>query len=74
MGKVNKRDTVEEIVNLLGGKENISNYTYCVTRLRFNLREEKRADVAAIEKLEGVMGTAVKGGQYQIIMGLAVRE
>lgn len=74
MGKVNKRDTVEKIVDLLGGKENISNYTHCVTRLRFNLREEKRADVTAIEKLEGVMGTAVKGGQYQIIMGLAVGE
>lgn len=74
MSKVNRRDTVEKIVDLLGGKENIVNHTHCVTRLRFNLRDEAKADVAAIEKLEGVMGTTVKGGQYQIIVGLAVKE
>lgn len=35
MSKVNRRDTVEKIVDLLGGKENIVNHTHCVTRLRF---------------------------------------
>lgn len=70
MSKVDRKDTVKKIVDLLGGKENISNYTHCVTRLRFNLREEAKADVAAIEKLEGVMGTAIKGGSIRLLWGL----
>lgn len=59
----------EEILIKIGGEENISGLTHCATRLRFNLKDEGKAQTEALKKVNGVMGVVSKGGQYQVIIG-----
>ena len=59
----------EEILIKIGGEENISGLTHCATRLRFNLKDEGKAQTEALKKVNGVMGVISKGGQYQVIIG-----
>lgn len=63
-----------EVVELLGGKENITHALHCVTRLRFNLKDESKADMNAIKKIKGVVGTAIQNDQYQVIIGPMVGD
>jgi len=60
------------IIELVGGKSNIEFFTHCVTRLRFNLKDQSIADVAEIEKIKGVVGCQWQNNQLQIIIGQAV--
>ena len=71
---MNKKEIAGAIIEALGGKENITNYTHCVTRLRFNLGDEQRADLDRLENIREILGTTIQGGQYQIIMGTAVND
>ncbi|WP_151736902.1 beta-glucoside-specific PTS transporter subunit IIABC [Paenibacillus tengchongensis] len=59
----------KEILKLVGGEENVSQVTHCMTRLRFNLNDNKRADKEALQKTPGVMGVMINGGQFQVIIG-----
>lgn len=59
----------DQIVEKIGGRENISSVTHCVTRLRFILNDKDRADTEAIKALEGVLGVVYGSGQYQVILG-----
>jgi len=68
------KKTAAEIIEKVGGKENISSLTHCVTRLRFTLKDESKADSNAIGKINGVMGTAESAGQFQVIIGPAVED
>lgn len=61
-----------DIISNVGGKENINGLTHCVTRLRFTLVDESKANKSALERLNGVMGVAQSGGQYQVIIGSEV--
>ncbi len=61
--------TAADILKLVGGEENISQVTHCATRLRFNLKDDTKADTEAIKNVKGVMGTTNNGGQYQVIIG-----
>lgn len=63
-----------EILPLVGGRENIESLTNCVTRLRFVLRDESKADDEAVKNVQGVMGVIHQGGQYQVIIGVGVSE
>ena len=54
----------EELLKLIGGKENISAVSHCVTRLRFVLNDQSKADVKRIEKVKGVKGTFTQAGQF----------
>lgn len=65
---------VEQIVKLIGGKDNVISLVHCVTRLRFKLKDEKKANDDAIKQLKGVMGVAHAGGQYQVIIGNNVAD
>ena len=69
-----KKELAAKIVELLGGKENITFATHCITRLRFHLKDEGKVDKVALEQLDGVMGTTVQSGQFQVIIGPAVKE
>lgn len=60
---------VKELLRLIGGKENISAVSHCMTRMRFVLVDEKKSDTKAIEKLPSVKGTFTQAGQYQVIIG-----
>lgn len=59
----------KEIVELVGGSENIISVTHCMTRLRFILNNKDKADTDKIKGLRGVKGALYSTGQYQIILG-----
>lgn len=63
------RDLATCILKNIGGQENIKSITHCVTRLRFVLYDTKKVNKNEIEKLEGIIGTQEKGGQFQVIIG-----
>ena len=63
-----------EIVQRVGGKENIKNVTHCVTRLRFVVKDEKKVDVDGIKKLNGVLDLILSSGQYQVVIGPQVGD
>lgn len=58
-----------EVLELVGGEKNVQAVTHCATRLRFNLKDEKIADIEAIKKINGVFGAVNKGGQFQVVIG-----
>lgn len=57
------------IVELVGGESNVISLAHCVTRLRFKLKDERKANTEAIRKLDGVIKVMQAGGQYQIVIG-----
>ncbi|TWT26045.1 beta-glucoside-specific PTS transporter subunit IIABC [Planomicrobium sp. CPCC 101110] len=62
------RKLAEDIIRLVGGRENVSNVTHCATRLRFNLKDNKKADKEELEKL-AILKVVESGGQYQVVIG-----
>lgn len=68
------KELAQQILKLVGGKENISNFLHCATRLRFNLIDFDKADKEQIEQLPGVWGTNINSGQLQVIIGQTVTE
>ncbi|WP_133013869.1 beta-glucoside-specific PTS transporter subunit IIABC [Clostridium cuniculi] len=59
----------KEIIKNIGGKENISSLTHCVTRLRFYLKDESKANDEVIKKMDGVVTVLKSAGQYQVVIG-----
>ena len=53
----------------VGGEENIVSFTHCATRLRFNLKDDKKANSEKLKNTAGIMGVVNKGGQYQVVIG-----
>ena len=72
MGKY--ENLAKEIVRNVGGKENVSSLTHCITRLRFKLREESLAKDDVIKNMDGVVTVMKSGGQYQVVIGNHVPE
>lgn len=66
---MDKQQLSKEILKLVGGEENIDQVTHCMTRLRFNLNDNKKADKATLKNTPGVMGVMENGGQFQVIIG-----
>ena len=64
----------QALLPLVGGKENISAVTHCVTRMRFVLVDPARAQVDKIEEIACVKGTFTQAGQFQVIIGNDVAE
>ena len=64
----------EELLRLVGGRENIAAVSHCVTRMRFVLTDTSRADVEAIEAMKVVKGCFTQAGQFQVINGNAVSD
>lgn len=64
----------EELLRLVGGKENIAAVSHCVTRMRFVLTDTSKADVEAIEAMKVVKGCFTQAGQFQVIIGNAVAD
>ncbi|MBC1590048.1 PTS system trehalose-specific EIIBC component [Listeria welshimeri] len=57
------------LLELIGGKENISSVTHCATRMRFVLQDPDNADIEAIGEIPAVKGTFTQAGQFQVIIG-----
>lgn len=64
----------KEIIKNVGGYENVNSVIHCMTRLRFKLEDEKRANTEIIKNLEGVITVIQSGGQYQVIIGNHVSD
>lgn len=71
-GNEKNRVIAEKILEHVGGKDNISIATHCMTRLRLNFKDESIPNVEKIQKIPGVLGVIVTGGQMQIIIGQTV--
>lgn len=74
MAKINFDKTGAKIVELAGGAENILSVTNCATRVRLRLADDSKADLEAIQSLDGVMGALFNIGQLQIVIGADVVE
>lgn len=72
--KKNYDELAGRVVELVGGKSNIVNYTHCVTRLRFNVADKSNVQKDVIAKIPGVLGTQWQGDQLQIIIGQNVGD
>lgn len=68
MGEMSYTKLAEDIIRLVGGKDNVSNLSHCATRLRFNLKDNKKADKTELEKL-AILKVVESGGQYQVVIG-----
>lgn len=64
----------KRLLELIGGKENISAVTHCMTRMRFVLVDPQKADIKSIENLKSVKGTFTQAGQFQVIIGNTVSD
>ncbi|GGI78408.1 beta-glucoside-specific PTS transporter subunit IIABC [Pseudarthrobacter scleromae] len=69
MATVDYRSLAGDILQGVGGERNIASATHCATRLRLKLRDDSKADQAAIEKLPGVITVMKAGGQFQVVIG-----
>ena len=65
---------VDQLIQYIGGRENISTVTHCITRLRFVLNDESKIDTAGIESLPMVKANFSTGGQYQVVIGQEVGD
>lgn len=68
----NYDELAKGIVAHVGGEDNVSKH--CVTRLRFVLKDENKADTDYLKKRDGVITVAKAGGQYQVVIGNAVGD
>lgn len=66
--------TAAGVLKGVGGEENVKSLVHCATRLRFILKDEAKADAAALKSTPGVITTAQAGGQYQVVIGNDVPE
>lgn len=64
----------EKVLELIGGKDNISYFGHCMTRLRFNLKDTSIAHIDEIKKIDGVIGAQWSNEQLQIIIGQSVGD
>ena len=63
-----------DIVKNVGGKENVNSLAHCITRLRFKLKDEGKANTDVLKAMDGVVTVVQSGGQYQVVIGQHVGE
>ena len=63
------RKCAEEIVSLIGGRENVAQAAHCATRLRLVIKDNAKIDKKALENVDGVKGMFENSGQLQLIIG-----
>lgn len=67
-------EEAKQILALVGGEKNVNSLVHCVTRLRFELKDDGKADKEALNKLSYVLQVVNSGGQYQVVIGPAVHD
>jgi PTS system beta-glucosides-specific IIC component/PTS system sucrose-specific IIC component len=63
------RKVAEEVIEAIGGKDNVDSAAHCATRLRLVLKDEEKSNKSKVENIDGVKGAFVNSGQFQIIIG-----
>ena len=66
---MNYKETASKILEYVGGKDNVSSVTYCMSRLRITPKDRGMVKDEAVKAMEGIVGTKTVGAQYQIIIG-----
>ncbi|MGQ8883440.1 PTS transporter subunit EIIC [Bacillus paralicheniformis] len=66
---MNYEKLARQIIQEVGGTENINSVIHCVTRLRFKLKDQSLTKTEVIKELPGVMTVVISGGQYQVVIG-----
>ncbi|RMC47314.1 beta-glucoside-specific PTS transporter subunit IIABC [Lactobacillus sp. ESL0228] len=64
----------QEIIANVGGKDNVASVVHCTTRLRFKLKDEKKANDEKMKATDGVLSLVKSGGQYQVVIGNNVAD
>lgn len=72
MGKY--AEDAKELLELVGGRQNIAAVSHCMTRMRFVLGDPSAADVKKIEAMKAVKGSFTQSGQFQVIIGNSVAD
>ncbi len=67
-------ELAKTIVENVGGKDNVISLAHCYTRLRFKLRDEKKAATEVLKNTDGVVTVVQSGGQYQVVIGNEVGD
>lgn len=63
-----------EILEGVGGSSNVNSVLHCATRLRFKLKDRKKADITALKNNPGIIMVVESGGQFQVVIGNHVNE
>lgn len=63
-----------DIIREIGGEGNVNSLAHCMTRLRFVVKDEKKVNLEALKKVEGVIQVMVAAGQYQVVIGTDVGD
>lgn len=63
---MDNRKMSEDIIRLVGGEQNINDLVHCATRLRFSLKDNKKAQREELEKHEGVITVVESGGNSRL--------
>lgn len=75
MSSSNKyKDLATKVLSGIGGESNVKSVMHCATRLRFNLKDDTKANTSKIENIPGVISVVNKGGQYQVVIGNTVTD
>ena len=74
MANGNFRQLAEQVVALVGGKDNVQKVIHCQTRLRFNLKDNGLAKIDELKKTSGVLGVVQSGVQLQVVIGPTVSQ
>jgi PTS system beta-glucosides-specific IIC component len=69
---MNYKKMAQEILNEVGGPENIRNMTHCATRLRLTLKDTSIVNDESVKAIDGVVNVVNKAGQYQLLIGTEV--
>ncbi|WP_175074592.1 beta-glucoside-specific PTS transporter subunit IIABC [Terribacillus sp. AE2B 122] len=59
----------KDIIEQVGGRENVNSVVHCITRLRFKLKDENKANTEALKNMDDVVTVLKSGGQYQVVIG-----
>lgn len=68
------RQIAQEVLAAVGGRDNVTFATHCMTRLRLNLNDQSLASDDAVKAIDGVKGVFLQGGQYQVVIGQNVPQ
>lgn len=71
---LNYDEVAKNIIANIGGKENVNSVRHCITRVRFRLKDESKANDEVVKNLEGVISVVHGGGEYMTVIGEAVEE
>lgn len=69
MAKKDYKALAASVLEGVGGKDNVTFVMHCATRLRFQLKDESKADEEAIKNVPGVISLIIQNGQYQVVIG-----